>query len=308
MAIWPSDSCLGNLAASQANIDGKFALREVALGGHDLTRNSASILGAQVDPGSDGFRITFWSDYLQSDPMVPQGLVIAEQQRGPMDLGHDHVEVSVPIKICIGRSSTYDGLEEVFTGFGSRGADERLIASTVPEELGRLPVVDIGLHLLDVIFDVSIGGQDIEPSIQVIVEKEETKLEEQSARRPETFRNGLVSEDQGIFCRLGHIEGIHFIGEIADGDAQRTVRTKTCRVDAHGPASLSVGVEGHAALGPHLLEGSIVPVGEDEVLDGVIGHYEVHPTVVIQIDRSHREGFGHGQPRGRILDTETASG
>ena len=46
MAIWPSDPCLGNLAASQANIDGEFALREVALGGHDLTRNAASILGA----------------------------------------------------------------------------------------------------------------------------------------------------------------------------------------------------------------------------------------------------------------------
>ena len=165
MAIRPSDTCLGNLTASQADIDGEFALREVALGGHDLTRDSASILGAQVDPGSDGFRIAISPDDSQPDPMVSEGLVIAEQQRGPMDLGHDHVEVSVPIKICIGRSATYDGLENVFTGFGGRGADKRLIASAVPKKLGRLPVVDIGLHLLDVIFDVPVCGQYIEPSI-----------------------------------------------------------------------------------------------------------------------------------------------
>jgi len=225
-----------------------------------------------------------------------------------MNLGHNHIEVSVLIEICIGRSATHNRLENVCTGLGGRGADKGLITSAVPEKSGWLPVVDIGLHLLNLLFDMSVSGQDIEPSIEVVVEKEEPKFEKQSARRSKAFSNGLVGEHQGVFRRLGHIEGIHFIGEIADGDAQGTVRPKSRRIDAHGPTSLPVGVEGHTALGTHLLKGTIVLIGEDEVLDGVIGHYEVHPTVVIQIDRSHREGFGYGQPGGRILDTETASG
>jgi AcrR family transcriptional regulator len=149
---------------------------------------------------------------------------------------------------------------------------------------------------------------DVEAPIEVVVEEEQAELQEEAAGRAEAFGDGLVGEDQLLADRLAHVQGVHLVGEVADRDAQRPVVAETGRVDAHRPARLPVGIERHAALGPDLLEGAVVPVGEDEVLDGVIGHYEVHPTVVIQINRSHREGFGHGQPGGRILDTETASG
>ena len=176
MTVRPSNSSLGNFAASQADVDGQFTVREVALGGHDLTRDLATILGPQVDPGSDGVRITAPPDYLQPDPVIAQGLVITEQQWRSLDLGHDYVEVSIPIKICIGRPPTHDRLEQVFTRFCGCGADKGLVASAVPKELRRLPVVDIGLHLLDLLFDVYIGGEYIQPAIQVVVEEEKSDV------------------------------------------------------------------------------------------------------------------------------------
>ena len=84
---------------------------------------------------------------------------------------------------------------------------------------------------------------------------------------------------------VGDVEGRHFVGEVADGDAERVVVAEAGDVDAHRAAGVAVHVERDAGDGADLAERAVALVVEQEVLHRVVGDDDVDPAVV---DRSRR--------------------
>src|SRR5262245_61911832 len=101
-----------------------------------------------------------------------------------------------------------------------------------------------------------IGGEQIQAAVQIIIEKEKPKFEQQAARRANPLRDGFVSKEQRLV--LGYVESGHFIGEVADADPELVIVAVTSGVYPHRSASVAIAIKGHARGRAHLLEGSIV--------------------------------------------------
>src|SRR5690349_13636892 len=81
-------------------------------------------------------------------------------------------------------------------------------AAEVPEDERRLLVVDARLDSLDLLFEVAVGGEDVLPAVQVVVEEEDPEGEGQEARLPhrglgrsEEHTSELQSR-RDLVCRL----------------------------------------------------------------------------------------------------------
>lgn len=167
----------------------------------------------------------------------------------------------------------------------------------------------VGLALLDfvnVLFDMTVGGEEVEPAVEIIVKEEDAEGKGLTAGRADSLADGFVAEDHGIFLR--DVEGGHFVGEVADENSQTLILLEAGGVDAHCAARAAVVVEGDTGSSSDFAKGAIVGVGEDEILDSIIGDDEIHPAVVIHVDGGDPERFGHGQASGAIFDLEAGVG
>src|SRR5437867_10242959 len=134
----PDDfECVKALGLAQADSHGEFGLRQITARRHYLAGES---LGSDpdLDPRADGVAIGLSPDELQPQPMMAEGLVVAQQQGRTVDLGQHHVEITVPVDIGEGRSAADDGLEEIGAGFFRR--HDRETRPVVPEQLGGLSI------------------------------------------------------------------------------------------------------------------------------------------------------------------------
>src|SRR5262249_16131314 len=138
-----------------------------------------------------------------------------------------------------------DGFEEVRAAF-IRGDRSKAIAfgfAPVPKELSRLPVLLGGFDFGDIRFEVTVCGENIQSAIKVVIEKEKAELEEALAGGAEIFFDGFVREHEGVALR--DVEGVHFIGEVTDGDAEGVVIAETGGVDTHGATHEAISVVGN---------------------------------------------------------------
>ena len=95
---------------------------------------------------------------------------------------------------------------------------------------------------MDVFFQVAVRGHDIEASVQIVIEEKKAELEQGLAGRAHAFLEGLVGKNERV--PLLHIEGIHLVGEVADGDSERVVIAKSRGVNSHRAASGAKLVKG----------------------------------------------------------------
>lgn len=288
----PGDSSVVDRGmGTKAKGEDGLTLGEVAFRGHDLLGDDARA-GADSDPGADAVAIRGGSDEAEADPMVAEGLVVAEEDGRAIDLREDDIEVAIAIDVSVGGPAPGDGAEEIRANLGFGGGEELVLAAAalIPEKLGGLAVVLMGLVFLNIGIEMSVGGKDIEPSVEIAIEEKEAKLEQVAACGADAGGGGFVSEMEWI--TLGDIKPVHFIGEVSDRDGKGVVVPESGGIDAHRTASGAEGIEGDARAGADFLEGSVAVVAEDEVLDGVVGDNEVDPAVAVQVDRGDPEGLG----------------
>src|SRR4051812_31452650 len=100
-------------------------------------------------------------------------LIVAQQQRRAIDLRENHVEITIAINVGECRTATHDKFEKIGTGFFWRYSDERRAfrGTRIPEKLRRLAISLVLPHLLDLLLEMTIGGEHIEPAIEVVVEE-----------------------------------------------------------------------------------------------------------------------------------------
>ena len=235
--------------------------------------------------------------------MAIDGAVIAQEQWCATGLGEEQVFVAVAVQISLGAATAHDRREEGATRlFGPHRHEAR--GSGVPEQLGRLTVLLAGLNLGDFLLQVSVDAEQVETPVEIPVEEHHPELQRQTAGGTDSPRDGLIGEETR--CGAADVEGRHFIGEVADGDAQLAVVGEAGGVDAHGATRVAVAVEGDARQGSDLLEAAVALVLEDEVLDRVVGHDEVGEPIGVEIHGHHAERLGRGHPGGRIGDLHAA--
>src|SRR5262249_40154683 len=119
--------------------------------------------------------------------------------------------------------------------------------SRVMKNVRRLCVLDPGLYPLDVALDVPIGDENIEPAVEIVVEKETAETERQQAYASDGGSRRLVDEEPIAFVV---IERKHLIREVRDHDARITGSVVVCRVRAHSRAGDAFFAERDACENP----------------------------------------------------------
>src|SRR5436190_23122344 len=109
-----------------------------------------------------------------------------------------------------------------------------------------------GLDLVDFFLEMAVDTQQVQPAIQIVIEKENTKLQEAPAVRTDAFGDRRVEEIRRRV--LSHIQRGHFVREITDGDPAFAVVAEVSGVDAHGPSRIAETVEGDSGRGADFFE------------------------------------------------------
>src|SRR5258706_6601798 len=159
---------------AEANGDGEFGLGKIAVSRHNLTPEE-SLADADFDPRADRVAVGASANEFHANPVVVKALLVAEEHRGAVDLGHEDVEVDVAVNIRKSGAAADDGLEQVIAAFADRNRDEtlsRAFAPRVPKELGGLAITFAGTDGSDLFLNVAIDAEEVEPTVEVIIEEE----------------------------------------------------------------------------------------------------------------------------------------
>src|SRR5712691_1568865 len=106
-----------------------------------------------------------------------------------------------------------------------------------------LSVGDALLHPLDFIFDVTVGNEDVGPTIVIVIKEEATEAESNQGCAA-NFGTRRFVQEQAITLIV--VEGKHLIGEICDDNAGMARAVIICRVHAHPSARDSIFAESDA--------------------------------------------------------------
>ncbi len=150
----------------------------------------------------------------------------------------------------------------------------------------------------DLLLEVSICLQQVEAPVEVVVEEEETEGQHGAAVGADPLDDRLVAV-AGSSEPTDEQRG-HLVGKVSDRNADHLIVAVVRHIDAHRPGRGAVGVERQAHLDTLLLEGSVAPVVEDEVLDGVVGDDHVGPAVRVQVHEGQAECFRNRCSRGAL--------
>ena len=118
-------------------------------------------------------------------------------KRRAAHLGQHDVEIAVAVNVGKGRAAADDRLEQIAARLLRRITAMKPPPSAltgVPEQLRRLRVGLALLDLADLLLQVAVGRQQIQPAVQIVIEKEHAELEQQPAGRADAFGDGFVSE------------------------------------------------------------------------------------------------------------------
>src|SRR5580765_7817516 len=153
---------------------------------------------------------------METDAVVAGKLVVAIQVSGTVIGRDEQVQVAVAVEIAVGKASTDFGTVKFGARLRGNLAEDPLAA--VEEELWRLSVSDIAANVANSLVDVSVGNGEVEPAVEVDVEKRAAEAEAVSGGNAHPRLRRDVFETLAAQA----IEADHLIVEIGDSDAWRS--------------------------------------------------------------------------------------
>src|ERR1044071_9955984 len=87
------------------------------------------------------------------------------------------------------------------------------------------------LDLADLFFQMAINGQNVQPAIEIIIEKEEPEFQQQAACRADALCDCFISKYQRRALR--NIKRGHFCRKISHRDSQRLVISIVGCINSH---------------------------------------------------------------------------
>ena len=131
--------------------------------------------GEDANGGADGIAIGFRSHEMETDAVVAGKVVVAIEVSGAVVGSDQQVEVAVAIEVAIRKATTDFGTVELSASLGRDIAENSLAA--VEKQLRRLCVSDIAANVANGLVDVSIGNGEVEPAVEVDIEKRAAEAE-----------------------------------------------------------------------------------------------------------------------------------
>src|SRR5436853_2635038 len=112
--------------------------------------------------------------------MMPKLLIVAQQQGWPVDLRQHHIEIAVAVDVRIRRTATDDGLQQIFPALRARNRDKAraFLRIAVPKELRGLAISLAALKFGNLLLDVTVAREHVEPAIEIVIKKEQTELQQ----------------------------------------------------------------------------------------------------------------------------------
>jgi hypothetical protein len=248
---------------------------------------------------------------------MPQFLVVPQQARRAAGGRQQHVEIAVAVDVGESGAAADQRLRKIAAGLLDRNGEEfgRRRRTAVPVQLRRLGVLLAFLDFVNVVVEVAVGDQQVDPSVEIDVGEEHAKFQPEARGGPQSGGDGVIGEQQHRALRT--VKGRHFVGEVPDRHAERVVVAKEAAVDSHRPARVAVAVERNSGLRADLFEGAVAAITQQKVLHRVVRNDEIHPAVLIEIDRRQPQrlrgwNVRHGVPylhagRGRDIGEFSAA-
>ena len=150
---------------------------------------------------------------------------------------------------------------------------------------------------------MAVDLEQVEASVQVVVEEEQPEAEDAAARRADAGGDRLVAPQRRVPLR--DVEGGHLVREIRDGEAELAVVAEVGGVGAHRPGRGAVAAVGKSVELPVLGEPAAAVVDQQEVAHGVVRHHDVDVAVSLDVHRRQPEGLRHRRVRRRVQDVQT---
>src|SRR5882724_13179733 len=141
--VWPRNfDFVGPADLAQADGDGQLGLGEITARGHHLAAQRLAA-SADFDPCANRVTIALATDQLESNPMMPQLLLVAQQQWRSAYLRQHDVQIPIAVNVAVGRASPDYRLEQILTTPGRRHRAEAAAAplAGIPEQLRGLAVL-----------------------------------------------------------------------------------------------------------------------------------------------------------------------
>src|SRR6202035_3271463 len=113
-------------------------------------------------------------------------------------------------------------------------------SAQVAKKMRRLGIAHPLLHSFDFVFDVSVGHENVRPSIVIVVEEETTEAKRHQSRAPDLRLRRLIYEQAIAFVV---VERKHLIREICDDETWASRTIVVGGVHAHAGASYAVFAE-----------------------------------------------------------------
>src|SRR5215468_6647950 len=153
----------------------------------------------------------------------------------------------------------------------------------------RLAVLDALLDLLNVIFYMPIGDEDVGTTVQVVIKEEAGEAQREQAGVAD-FRTRRLIHKKAIALIV--IERHHLVGEIRDDDAWASRPIIVPGIHSHACTCNAIFTEGDPCLHTLFRKGTVVVVDVELVGLRIVGQQQVGPAISIGIKRCYAQSFG----------------
>src|SRR5215468_3128930 len=142
--------------------------------------------------------------------------------------------------------------------------------------------------LFDLVIRMSVGNEQIEISIVVIVEK----LYSPSAHEPcHASKPHWLSQIVKRKVMIAVVDGIHLLVNIGYKEVLPAVLIEIGRIDSHARAGSPILAVGNTGFESHLLKFSATLIDEQKICHGIVCNEEIHPTVVVHVSGDNSPGL-----------------
>ena len=221
------------------------------------------------------------SDDSNPEPVLTVAAVVAKDDRRLPDVAHDRVDVAVVVEIAErGAAARPVLLEHV----AREHADEA--PGLVAQQQWRLQVAQVGRRLFDRVHHVPLRDEDVLPPVVVVVEEPCAPAREGERGPADAAGVGSIAEAPVPVVAEQPVALVRQIGDEHIGPAVVVV---IAEVDTHAGERLPILVQRDAREQPLFGEGALASVVEQEAREGVVGHVDVDPAIVIVIGEGDAE-------------------
>ena len=152
-----------------------------------------------------------------------------------------------------------------------------------------LRVFDAGLDSFDVAVDVSIGNENVEPAVQIVIEKETAEAECKQSGASDCRAGRLVNKQAVAFIV---VQGKHLIREVGDHYTRISRPVVVRRVHAHSGTCNPLFAEGDAGQNAAFSKAALSVVDVQPIGLCVVGEKDIRPEILICVKHGNAQRFG----------------